>query len=249
MTSTTTAFLYGDSETRKKAPMCEGLLWYFPDACASVAAHSLESNERHNPGERLHHARDKSTDHADCIIRHLAHSGTVDNEGISERIAIAWRALAFLQEGLEELRNLPLPPNARLSRIPPPDYDPNDVAFRKETVRKLAQEAQSWGVYADADTTEKSPLAGTRIATSKASAALDIPTLRNAGIGDVKCNPRAAHDAKIAIDMAWDAWRSRTDFGAPAETAYLASFAPNPHPMMAETLRDEYEKTDRGTGL
>lgn len=133
------AFLHGDSETRKRAPMCEGLLWYFPDALAAIAAHSLKSNERHNPGERLHHAREKSTDHPDCIIRHLAHAGPIDAAGIAERVAVAWRALAFLQEGVEERHGLPLPHNAGLSPIipPPPEYNPDDVAFRSRagTVR------------------------------------------------------------------------------------------------------------------
>jgi len=118
------AYLYGNSDERKEAPMCEGVLWYFPDALAAVAAHSLESNRRHNPGERMHHARDKSSDHADCILRHLAHAAPVNKEGISERVAIAWRALAFLQEGLEELHGLPLPANARLSRNESHDFIP-----------------------------------------------------------------------------------------------------------------------------
>lgn len=186
------------------------------------------------------------------------HRGYRTNEGLEEALcALIFNASGYLHEVLRcRIPHDSLGPNA----IPPPDYDPQSVAFPKgnDALQKLAQEAQSWGMYADADTPEKSPLEPTRIATPeelsslakmKAHAALDIPTLRNAGIGDVTCNPRAAHDAKIAIDMAWDAWRARTDFGTPAETAYLASFAPNPHPMMAETLRDEYEKTDRGTGL
>lgn len=250
------AYLYGDSEQRKQAPICEGLLWYAPDACAAIAAHSLRSNRKHNGDAPMHHARGKSSDHPDCILRHVAWGSQITEEGIEERIAAAWRAMVWLQEGLEQLYGLPMAPNAVM--IPPaPDYAPDSVAFRT-SLKELAREAQSWGMYTNPDTAEKSPLAPTRIATPeelsalaklKSSAELDITTLRNAGIGDVPCNPRASHDAKIAIDMAWDAWRARTDFGTPAETAYLASFAPNPHPMMAEALRDEYEKTDGGTGL
>src|SRR4051794_30652788 len=53
-----------DSATRKTFPMCEGLLDYFPDACAEVAKVSFLGNAKHNPGEPMHHARGKSMDHA-----------------------------------------------------------------------------------------------------------------------------------------------------------------------------------------
>jgi hypothetical protein len=45
-----------------------------------VAELSRAGNEKHNPGEELHHARGKSNDHADCILRHLVDRGTVDPE-------------------------------------------------------------------------------------------------------------------------------------------------------------------------
>jgi hypothetical protein len=254
-----TCSLPTDPDKRAEYPMAEGLLDYFPNALAEVSRLSKIANDQHNPGQRMHWSRGKSTDHANKIVKHLIDRGKLDADGIRHSAKVAWRALAMLQEELEHDDGYPMPRNAWVDPQPP-DYDPDSVAFprSKDALRELAREALGWGMYAYADTPEKSPLAPTRIATPeelsalaklKASAALDIPTLRNAGIGDVKCNPRASHDAKIAIDMAWDAWRARTDFGTPAETAYLASFAPNPHPMMAETLRDEYEKTNEGTGL
>ena len=101
-----------DSATRKTYPMAAGLLDYFPDALAEVAKVSYLGNEKHNPGQPLHHSRGKSADHADCIVRHLVGRGGFDGE-IRESAALAWRALALLQEELEAEYNLPLPKGAR----------------------------------------------------------------------------------------------------------------------------------------
>lgn len=100
------------SEERKRYPMATGLLDYFPDALAAVALVSLAGNEKHNPGQPLHHARGKSTDHADCIVRHLANRGGYDGKQ-RESAAMAWRALALLQEELEREMDLPLPRGAK----------------------------------------------------------------------------------------------------------------------------------------
>jgi hypothetical protein len=92
--------------------MARGLLDYFPDALAAVAQVSFLGNEKHNPGQEMHHARGKSTDHADCIMRHLSGRGGFDGE-TRESAALAWRALALLQEELEAEFNLPLPRGAK----------------------------------------------------------------------------------------------------------------------------------------
>lgn len=102
----------GDSAYRKDFPLAEGLLDYFPDALAAVANVSKKGNDKHNPGEPLHHARGKSMDHADCIARHLIERGGFDGD-IRHSAALAWRALALLQEELEREYKLPLPRNAR----------------------------------------------------------------------------------------------------------------------------------------
>lgn len=91
-----------------------GFLDYFPAAAAEVARLSREGNEKHNPGEEMHHARGKSGDHADCIVRHLIDRGTVDTDGFLHDVKVAWRALALLQEALEA-RGAPL---ARAARLP-----------------------------------------------------------------------------------------------------------------------------------
>jgi hypothetical protein len=104
-----------NAEERKARPMAEGLLWYFPDALAAVANVSKVGNDQHNPGQPMHHARGNSTDHADCIIRHLVDAGSLDSDGLRHTAKVAWRALALLQEELERDLNLPLPRNARES--------------------------------------------------------------------------------------------------------------------------------------
>lgn len=99
------------SAERKQYPMARGLLDYFPDALAEVSKVSFLGNQQHNPGEPMHHSRGKSTDHADCILRHLLGRGGFDGP-IRESAALAWRALALLQEELEAEHNLPLPRGA-----------------------------------------------------------------------------------------------------------------------------------------
>lgn len=81
-----------DSKTRKEYPVYSGCLMYFPHALAEVAKLSKEGNDKHNTGEPLHWARDKSSDHKDCIARHLMDGDWVE---------LAWRALANLQEEIE----------------------------------------------------------------------------------------------------------------------------------------------------
>jgi hypothetical protein len=94
-----------DSEERKQIPIFSGVLNYFPLAIAAVARVSKRGNDQHNPGEPLHWARGKSMDHADCIARHLIDIETANPETgeFDDAMALAWRALAKLQE-LEEKR-------------------------------------------------------------------------------------------------------------------------------------------------
>lgn len=91
---------------RKSKPLFSGVLMYFPDALMAVAEHSKKGNDKHNPGQPLHWAKEKSTDHADCAARHLIDVGpnwdAIDPEtGSLHAQALAWRALALLQTVLE----------------------------------------------------------------------------------------------------------------------------------------------------
>lgn len=106
--------LPSDAAARKQIPIVAGCLDYFPAALAAVAELSRVGNEQHNPGEPLHHARGKSTDHADCIVRHLMDRGAIDTDGIRHTAKAAWRALALLQEELEREAGAPLARGAKL---------------------------------------------------------------------------------------------------------------------------------------
>ena len=90
-----------DPQERKGIPITTGVLDYFPLAIAEVAKCSKAGNDQHNPDQPLHWAKGKSTDHADCIPRHLIDRGTFDTDGIRHTAKLAWRALALLQIELE----------------------------------------------------------------------------------------------------------------------------------------------------
>ena len=94
------------SKTRKGMPLFSGCISYFPDALLAVAEHSRKGNNKHNPGQPLHWAKEKSSDQADCIARHLVDIGpnwdNIDPEFNSlHATALVWRALALLQTVLE----------------------------------------------------------------------------------------------------------------------------------------------------
>jgi hypothetical protein len=93
-----------DSAARKATPIARGVLDYFPLAIAEIARVSKAGNDQHNPGQPMHWAREKSTDHADCVARHLIDRGTVDTDGQRHTAKLAWRALALLQTELENAR-------------------------------------------------------------------------------------------------------------------------------------------------
>lgn len=119
-----------DSQARKEIPLVSGCLNYFPAALAGVARVSQAGNDKHNPGEPLHHARGKSMDHADCVLRHLMdlqdllasadrNSSPLTPFGqeqiLAEASSLCWRTLALSQE-LHERFGAPLAPGAKLTK-------------------------------------------------------------------------------------------------------------------------------------
>lgn len=114
-----------DSEERKGYPLLSGCLKYFAAALAGVARTSKNGNDKHNPGQPLHHARGKSSDHGDCIVRHLmdvedllaarerGDASITDRQILDEAGSLAWRALAYSQELHEKLGAAPLAPAAK----------------------------------------------------------------------------------------------------------------------------------------
>lgn len=107
-----TVSLPHDDKLRSEFPLADGLLDYFPNALAEIARHSKMAGDKHHPGEPLHWERGKSTDHRNKIIKHCIDAGKKDSEGNRHSTALAWRALALLQEELEREHGYPTPRNA-----------------------------------------------------------------------------------------------------------------------------------------
>ena len=125
-----------ESKARKNLPMTTGGLDYFPLAFAGLAKVSKLGNDQHNPGQPMHWARDKSTDHADCILRHLVDRGTTDEKGIPHVLNLFWRAGAMAQLYLEQHPEFlfetqePRPP-AHVTKPPTPEVLlQNAMSFR-----------------------------------------------------------------------------------------------------------------------
>jgi hypothetical protein len=110
-----------DAKERKALPVTTGVLDYFPDALVAVAEVSKAGNDQHNPGQPLHWDKTKSTDHADCIVRHLIDRGTLDSDGMRHSAKVAWRALALLQTELEAERLRPTQQIERNDSVPAPE--------------------------------------------------------------------------------------------------------------------------------
>jgi hypothetical protein len=90
-----------DPAERKNLPITTGVLDYFPRALAEVARVSKAGSDQHHPGQPLHWEKGKSTDHADCIARHLMDRFSRDSDGQRHAAKLAWRALALLETLLE----------------------------------------------------------------------------------------------------------------------------------------------------
>jgi hypothetical protein len=116
-----------NSAERKQIPLSTGCMDYFPAALAEVARVSKEGNDQHHKDQTLHHARGKSMDHEDAMLRHHVDArglraqhdrgdtrDEVKRAIIREKAMRAWRALADLQGECEELAGAPLAPGARL---------------------------------------------------------------------------------------------------------------------------------------
>lgn len=84
---------------RKGQPLASGVLAYFPDALKKVAECSVAGQRQHNVGEALYWDKNKSSDNADALVRHLADhfANPIDDDGTLHLAKVAWRALATLQ--------------------------------------------------------------------------------------------------------------------------------------------------------
>ena len=91
--------LPSSASARKHLPIGTTVLDYFPLALAEIAKVSLA-------GQRQHRTtgwdRSKSSDEADALIRHFLDRGGFDGDGLRHSAKMAWRALALLQQEMED---------------------------------------------------------------------------------------------------------------------------------------------------
>jgi hypothetical protein len=93
-----------DNAARKRLQMWTFLMEYFPDAFLAVVEVAVQGNEQHNPGQRLHWAREKSTDQMNTAFRHMWDYGTglkQDTDGCYHLAKAIWRLSAQLQLDIE----------------------------------------------------------------------------------------------------------------------------------------------------
>lgn len=98
-----------DQNERDQMCLFDGFMAYFPNAMAEVAKLSYAATQQHHPDQPMHWDRSKSLDHLNKIGRHMIDAGKLDDKGQRHSAALAWRAMAHLQEELE--RDLGLPPS------------------------------------------------------------------------------------------------------------------------------------------
>lgn len=82
-------------------PVYTGVVKYFPNALRYVSKVSLQGNKQHHPTKPLHWDKSKSTDHLDSLARHLIDADKMDDDGLLHLGKVAWRALAALEDYLE----------------------------------------------------------------------------------------------------------------------------------------------------
>ena len=92
-----------DRDARKAIPVYDFLTGYFPDAFVEVVRVAVAGNQQHNPGERLHWARHKSTDQLNTALRHMMDHAVapLDTDGCWHLAKAIWRLSAELQLRLE----------------------------------------------------------------------------------------------------------------------------------------------------
>lgn len=95
-----------ESKRRKLQVVFDGFLQYYPRATKEVANYSRLGNDKHNPGQPLHWAKEKSQDQANCAGRHLIDIGpdwmARDPEfNTFHAVGLAWRSMALLETVLE----------------------------------------------------------------------------------------------------------------------------------------------------
>ena len=96
-----------DQAARREWEIWTFMMEYFPDAFLEVLRVAILGNKQHNPGEKLHWARDKSADQMNTAIRHAWDHGRgviFDVDGTYHLAKAIWRFSAELQLTIERRR-------------------------------------------------------------------------------------------------------------------------------------------------
>lgn len=149
-----------DSAARKEYPLLSGCLKYFPAALAGIAKISKQGNDKHNPGQEMHHARGKSADHGDCILRHITDTEDLlaaynrgeavsSEQVLTEASQLAWRALAYSQQ-LHEQFGAPLAPGAVVaSKVAPKSEGEQLLLFEQVAKDSLNKTTELFNKFAN----------------------------------------------------------------------------------------------------
>lgn len=124
-------------------------------ALIELARCSMAGNKQHCNGEALVWAREKSSDHEDCALRHFLERGTVDTDGIRHTAKVLWRTLAMLQleieKGQAEPKQPKEPPTVTIASQARADenQDPKIITFIdtygvKTEVRAVSTDRYEW---------------------------------------------------------------------------------------------------------
>lgn len=103
-----TTLIPEDDAERACYPIGTYLTEYCPNALLALSKHSYEANEKHNPGEEIHWARDKSIGSINRIFRHLFefawHYGRGEKDKSRYHLtAAAWRTNELLERYLTKM--------------------------------------------------------------------------------------------------------------------------------------------------
>lgn len=96
--------LPSDDNARKALPIWSYMVEYFPDAYLAEVQVAVVGNNKHNPGEPLHWAREKSRDQMNTAFRHMwdhSRGVTRDTDGCYHLAKAIWRLKAELQLTIE----------------------------------------------------------------------------------------------------------------------------------------------------
>ena len=200
------------------------LLDYFPNACAAVALHSAKSNDKHSPGQPPHWARDKSTDHRNKIARHLIDAGGFDKDGNRHSVALAWRGLALLEDELIAEGATP-----GRNAIGSPGNEELDIDWNACFPTRAQREVMAAHSGIPAESAYIASFGPNESVPLRCDVSPMFATLR-----DIPDSFIDSHGCRITRRVV-------------AKTA--TTVATSQHPMAAEVLRDEYEKTDGETGV